>query len=107
MPEYFIPIFASLRFASPRSHLDPAEYPRALEVQHPLEGVGVEVPGPGAQVVEAPDDGVRDEERVVLEEEVLVVLHSVRAEDADVAAGDRPQKVRLFFSALFLFMWSK
>lgn len=85
-----------------RSDLDSAENSRALEIQHPLESVGVEVPRPGAQVVEAPDNGVCDEERVVLEEKVLVVLHPVRPEDGDVAAGDRPQKVRLLFAAVFL-----
>ncbi len=62
------------------------------------------MPGPRAQVVEAPDDGVRDEERVVLEEEVLVVLHSVRPEDADVAARDGPQEVCLLPPAFFLYV---
>lgn len=61
------------------------------------------MPGSGAQVVEAPDDGVRDEERVVLEEEVLVVLHPVCPEDADVAARDGPQEVRLLPPAVFLY----
>lgn len=84
------------------SHLDPAQYSRALEVKHPLESVGVEMSRPGAEVVETPNDRVGDKERVVLEEEVLVVLHPVRLEDAHVAIRNGPEEVRLFSLAVFL-----
>lgn len=84
------------------AHLNSAEYSRALEVQDPLERVRVQVSRPGAEVVEPPKHRVRHEERVVLEEKVLVLVHAFRAEDADVAAGNGPQQVRLFAPAVFL-----
>lgn len=87
---------------SVRAHLDAAEYSRTLEVQDSLERVRVQVSRPGAEVVEPPKHRVRHEERVVLEEEVLVLVHAFRAEDSDVAAGNGPQQVRLFAPAVFL-----
>lgn len=87
---------------SVRAHLDAAEYSRALEVQDSLERVRVQVSRPGAEVVEPPKHRVCHEERVVLEEKVLVLVHAFRAEDPDVAAGNSPQQVRLFAPAVFL-----
>lgn len=84
------------------AHLDSAEYSRTLEVQDSLERVRVQVSRPGAEVVEPPEHRVRHEERVVLEEKVLVLVHAFRAEDANVAAGNGPQQVRLFAPAVFL-----
>lgn len=85
-----------------RAHLNSAENSRALEVQDALERVRIEVSRPGAEVVETPKHRVRHEERVVLEEKVLVLFHAFRSEDPDVAAGNGPQQVRLFAPAIFL-----
>lgn len=67
-----------------------------------LEGVRVEVSRPRAEVVEPPKHRVRHEERVVLEEKVLVLIHAFSAENPDVAASNGPQQVRLFAPTLFL-----
>lgn len=61
-----------------RAYLDSTENPRALEVQHALEGVRVEVSRSRAEVVETPQHGICDEERVVFEEKVLVLVHALR-----------------------------
>lgn len=60
------------------------------------------MPGSGAEVVETPNDGVGDDERVVLEEKVLIVLHPVRSEDTYVAVRYEPEEVRLFSPAVLL-----
>ena len=85
-----------------RAHLNSAEYSRTLEVQDSLERVRVQVSRPGAEVVKPPEHRVRHQERVVLEEKVLVLVHPFRTEDPNVAAGNCPQQVCLFAPAVFL-----
>lgn len=43
--------------------------------------------------MEAPQDGVSDNEGVMLEEEVFVLLYALRSQDLHISVRNRPQQV--------------
>ena len=60
------------------------------------------MPRAGTEIVETPNDGVRDDEGVVLEEKIPVLAHALRPKNPDVAARYAAQEMSLLQLAVFL-----